>query len=58
MFEGGGGAGAAVAAGGMAPNPVDMAATTVVPVDEGVIGETPTQMFQTQVQKNFFLSFS
>merc|ERR1719264_1596402 len=33
----------------MAPNPVDMmAATTVVPVDEGVIGETPTQMFQTQ----------
>ena len=36
--------------GGMAPNPnVAMAATTVVPVDEGVIGETPTQLFQTQV---------
>ena len=39
----------------MAPNPVDMAATTVVPVDEGVIGETPTQMFQTQVKQLFFI---
>ena len=50
VFEGGGGG----AAGGMAPNPVDMAATTVVPVDEGVIGETPTQMFQTQVELRLF----